>query len=85
MRISGISRLEATEDAEESWAKLVHELGEKGMWNQAKSWYRRANIPGAIAEHVYFSGGMPLYRQACEDSAESGYKGFKQGRLFGST
>ena len=45
----------------------------------ADSWYMGANIPGKPRELLNYPGGVPLYLQMCQASADKGYEGFVLG------
>jgi cation diffusion facilitator CzcD-associated flavoprotein CzcO len=45
-----ITRLEATEDAEDRWSKLVNQTWDATLFPNAKSWYNGSNIPGKRIE-----------------------------------
>ncbi|KDQ23494.1 hypothetical protein PLEOSDRAFT_162468 [Pleurotus ostreatus PC15] len=75
MAKNSLIRIEASEKAEQDWTQRVHEVGAKGLWNRAKSWYRGANIPGKVVEDMFGAGGYPSYAKACTEVADSGYEG----------
>ena len=72
----GITRIEATPDAEEAWRAQVHEIASMTLFPRAESWYMGANIPGKPREMLNWPGGLQLYRAACAESAAAGYRGF---------
>lgn len=76
MRDSGLTRVEATPAAEQEWTQHVRELNDVTLFPLADSWYMGANIPGKKREQLNYPGGLPLYLQKCNDSAEQGYEGF---------
>ncbi|KAF4566472.1 hypothetical protein EYR36_011899 [Pleurotus pulmonarius] len=82
MMKNSLVRIEANEKAEQDWTRRVHEVGAKGLWNQAKSWYRGANVPGKVVEDMFWAGGFPSYAKACKEVADNGYEGiiFVKGR-----
>ncbi|KAG9220187.1 hypothetical protein CCMSSC00406_0007118 [Pleurotus cornucopiae] len=82
MAKNSLIRIKASEKAEQDWTQRVHEVGAKGLWNRAKSWYRGANIPGKVVEDMFWAGGYPSYAKACTEVADSGYEGiiFMEGR-----
>ncbi|KAL0061820.1 hypothetical protein AAF712_011338 [Marasmius tenuissimus] len=76
MMDKGLTRIEATREAEEGWRKMVLHNSSLGLFHKAKSWYNGSNIPGKPVEQLNFVGGIPLYDTLCRDKAEKGYEGF---------
>ena len=76
LRQRGLTRIEATTVAEESWRDYSIELSQAGLFTQADSWYMGANVPGKPREMLAYTGGLPAYLQKCKESAEKGYEGF---------
>jgi cation diffusion facilitator CzcD-associated flavoprotein CzcO len=72
----GLTRIEATEKAEEDWVEHVRELAEGTLFHRANSWYLGANIPGKKRVFMPYVGGFAPYRQRCEEVAANGYEGF---------
>jgi cyclohexanone monooxygenase len=75
----GITRIEATPDAEDAWRDQVHGIAAMTLFPRADSWYMGANIPGKPREMLNWPGGLQLYLAACRESAASGYRGFELG------
>jgi cation diffusion facilitator CzcD-associated flavoprotein CzcO len=73
----GVSRIEAKEEAENEWVEHVHDVAKMTLFYEAKSWYLGVNIPGKPRVFMPYVGGMPLYKQYCEESVRDGYKGFE--------
>jgi cation diffusion facilitator CzcD-associated flavoprotein CzcO len=76
MRDTGVSRFDATAEAEQIWKDHVKQVGAMTLFPLADSWYMGANIPGKPRELLNYPGGVPLYLQLCRESAEKGYEGF---------
>ena len=76
LRQRGLTRIEATSAAEESWRDYAIELSQAGLFTQADSWYMGANVPGKPREMLAYTGGLPAYLQKCKECAEKGYEGF---------
>jgi cation diffusion facilitator CzcD-associated flavoprotein CzcO len=76
LRERGLTRIEATPEAEEAWRKQCLELADMTLFPQADSWYMGANIPGKVRELLMYPGGLPLYLQELRESAEKGYAGY---------
>ena len=73
---NGISRIEATESAEQGWVRHVAEEGDATLFPLADSWYVGANIPGKTRVFMPYVGGMGKYRDHCDHSAQHDYEGF---------
>ncbi|MBT9444624.1 MAG: NAD(P)/FAD-dependent oxidoreductase [Hyphomonadaceae bacterium] len=76
MRDAGVSRFEATPSAEQTWKDHVEAVGAMTLFPLADSWYMGANIPGKPRELLNYPGGVPMYLQMCQASADNGYEGF---------
>lgn len=76
LRDEGVTRVEATGEAEETWRELVHGIAEMTLFPRADSWYMGANIPGKPREMLNWPGGLQLYLQSCREVAAAGYSGF---------
>lgn len=50
VKAEGITRFEATAEAEEDWHKRMHEKWDASLFPLAKSWYQGSNIPGRKVE-----------------------------------
>ncbi|HET6810865.1 MAG TPA: NAD(P)/FAD-dependent oxidoreductase [Acidimicrobiales bacterium] len=70
--------IEASPEAQEAWidhaASLVSGLVRAS--DACNSWYVGANVPGKRRIHMPYIGGMPAYRQRCEEVVAAGYEGF---------
>ena len=77
MRKQGETRIEATEDAQDSWVEHVAEVAEQSLMAQANSWYVGANIPGKPRVVMPYAGGQPLYRERCAAVVDADYEGFE--------
>jgi cation diffusion facilitator CzcD-associated flavoprotein CzcO len=76
MRERGLSRIEATPDAEAAWVRSVEALGRATLYPRARSWYVGANVPGKPRVFMPYVGGCGRYRKECESVAAEGYRGF---------
>jgi len=80
MRNQGVTRIEPTSDAVDSWVAEVNKAANATLLPQAKhSWYLGANIPGKPQVFMPYAGGMAHYRKICEEVAAKGYEGFRFG------
>ncbi|HVM52493.1 MAG TPA: NAD(P)/FAD-dependent oxidoreductase [Acidimicrobiales bacterium] len=76
LRDRGLSRIEATEEAQEAWVAHVAEVASMTLFQKANSWYLGANIPGKTRVFMPYVGGVFPYRQRCDAVAANGYEGF---------
>lgn len=72
----GLTRMEATEEAEDNWVTTVNDFGNMTLMPQANSWYMGANIPGKERVFMPFVGGVDTYAQVGNGVATVGYHGF---------
>lgn len=79
LRDEGITRVEASAEAEDAWRELVHGIAAATLFPRADSWYMGANIPGKPREMLNWPGGLQLYLESCRASADAGYSGFTLG------
>lgn len=75
----GITRVEASREAETAWGDQVQAISAMTLFPRADSWYMGANVPGKRREMLNWPGGLQLYRAACRESADAGYRGFLLG------
>jgi cation diffusion facilitator CzcD-associated flavoprotein CzcO len=76
LRRNGLSRIEATEQAQEEWVQHVWDVASETLFPLANSWYMGANIPGKTRVFMPYVGGMVQYRERCDEVVEKGYAGF---------
>ncbi|KAK5172163.1 uncharacterized protein LTR77_003801 [Saxophila tyrrhenica] len=77
MRDKGISKIQPTADAEETWRSHCEEVGKMGLFSETESWYFGNNIPGKPKEALNYMGGNQAYKSWLRDSEENDYKGFE--------
>jgi cation diffusion facilitator CzcD-associated flavoprotein CzcO len=75
----GITRIEATPEAEAAWRGQVEAIAAMTLFPRADSWYMGANVPGKRREMLNWPGGLQLYLDACRASTDAGYQGFALG------
>jgi cyclohexanone monooxygenase len=75
MRRKGISRIEATPQAQEAWVAHVNETAAPTILPTCNSWYLGANIPGKPRVFMPYLGFAP-YVEKCNDVVAKGYEGF---------
>ncbi len=77
MRSNGLSKIETTSAATESWVKHVNQTANETLLPQAThSWYLGANVPGKPRVFMPYVGGMARYREHCANVAKNNYEGF---------
>jgi cation diffusion facilitator CzcD-associated flavoprotein CzcO len=76
MREHDLTRVEASEDAEEEWGGRVRAVADATLFPKARSWYMGANIPGKTRVFMPYVGGFGPYDELCQGVAASGYQGF---------
>ena len=72
----GVSRIEATGEAQARWVDYVNQSGDATLFPQANSWYVGANIPGKARVFMPYVNGLKVYRDECDAAADDGYAGF---------
>ena len=72
----GYSRIEANQDAEDSWVRHNNEVADRTLYPLANSWYVGANIPGKPRLFMPYVGGVTAYKRKCDEVAARGYEGF---------
>jgi cyclohexanone monooxygenase len=77
LRARGLTRMEATREAEEAWKNQCADLANATLFPKADSWYMGANIPGKPRMFMPYIGGVGVYRQKCDEVAGKGYEGFQ--------
>ncbi len=76
LRGRGLSRIEATAEAEETWNQHVNDVANSTLYPRANSWYMGANIPGKPRVFMPYVGGVDRYTVICKEVVEKDYKGF---------
>ena len=77
-RVSGASRVEATDAAAEEWTQHVHQTVDRLLLSKVDSWFHgvNANLPDKKRTPLIYAGGLPTYRERCDEVAANGYAGF---------
>ena len=73
-----IRRIEASQDAEETWVQHVNEVGDTSVYPSCNSWYLGANVEGKARVFMPYLG-VPPYVEKCQEVVDGGYEGFKLG------
>jgi cation diffusion facilitator CzcD-associated flavoprotein CzcO len=74
----GITRFEATADAEADWSRHIEELAAGMLYTQIDSWATgiNRNVEGKDVRRILqYQGGAPAYRARCDAVATAGYAG----------
>jgi cyclohexanone monooxygenase len=79
LRDHRFSRIEAGEDAEDTWVQHNNEVADRTLYPLANSWYVGANIPGKPRVFMPYVGGVAAYKKKCDEIAARGYEGFRLG------
>ena len=77
MREQGLTRIEATPEAEEAWRAHVVEAGAGLLRTKANSWFVGANIPGKARFLLGSPDSAPVMRAKRAEVAAKGYAGFR--------
>ncbi|MFW6186770.1 MAG: hypothetical protein ACOC84_02040 [Actinomycetota bacterium] len=72
----GLTRSEASPEAEDAWGQHVNEAADTTLFPQANSWYLGANVPGKPRVFTPYVGGIGAYRATCDEVAAKQYEGF---------
>jgi cation diffusion facilitator CzcD-associated flavoprotein CzcO len=75
LRARGLSRIEATAEAETAWVAHVNEIADRTLFPTCNSWYLGANVPGKPRVFMPYVG-FPPYVKTCNEVAAKGYEGF---------
>jgi len=76
MRQRGLTRVEATEEAEAGWLSHSAEVAAPSLRPNVSSWYVGSNIAGKPQVFMPYIGGFPDYVKICEEIVAKGYEGF---------
>lgn len=76
MEADGIRAIDVKKEAEQEWTDEVGAIANMTVIPYAKSWYMGANIPGKRVESLFYIGGIPRYRQKCQETLDNNLKNF---------
>lgn len=77
MQKRGLTRIEATQSAEDVWTEHAASLTEGMLFTKTKSWFMGTNIPGKKRGFLFYAGGAPAFRDKIAEVAAKGYQGFQ--------
>ena len=69
--------LEATKEAEDSWAELCDVVSAPSLFRRANSWMFGANVEGKKQSVLFFLGGLKMFREKMAEVIANGYRGYK--------
>jgi cation diffusion facilitator CzcD-associated flavoprotein CzcO len=74
----GATRIEATVPAAEEWTAHTYETVDRLLLSKVDSWFHgvNSNLPDKRRTPLIYAGGLPRYRERCEEVAAAGYEGF---------
>ena len=76
LRNHNFPAIEAKLEAENDWVQHVNDVANQTLFPLANSWYIGANVPGKPRVFMPYVGGLPAYRQKCEEVVARNYEGF---------
>ena len=76
LRSRGLSRIEATPQAQASWVAHVNEVADSTLYPRCNSWYLGSNVPGKPRVFMPYLG-FPAYVEKCKQVVAAGYEGFR--------
>ena len=71
-----IASIEPAQESQTRWVGHVNEVADRTLYPRAHSWYLGSNVPGKPRVLTPYVGGIPAYRQICDEVAAEGYRGF---------
>jgi cation diffusion facilitator CzcD-associated flavoprotein CzcO len=77
MRERDFSQIAALREAQDGWVEHCNEAADRTLKVSCNSWYVGANVPGKPRFFMPYIGGMPAYRDKCDDVAAKNYEGFR--------
>jgi cation diffusion facilitator CzcD-associated flavoprotein CzcO len=79
LREHDLSRVEATQDAEDEWIGEIMRSYEGALLTQTKSWFTgyNSNVDGHDKlRYMIYLGGSPAFRERLDNVVANGYEGF---------
>ena len=75
---SDARRIEATAAAAAEWTQHVHESFDRLLASKVDSWFQgvNSNLPDKVRAPMIYAGGLPTYRERCDEVVAAGYAGF---------
>jgi cation diffusion facilitator CzcD-associated flavoprotein CzcO/acetyl esterase/lipase len=85
MRDAGFTVIEATEAAQDGWARHMADCSQLTLHRLANTWYTGANVPGKAPGLMPYPGGVGPYRTICDEVVSRGMLGFTLSGPGGAT
>ena len=90
MSENGLTRVEATPEAEVSWTAHVAELYSGLLMTKGAGWFigYNSNVEGhqrGAVRYMTYQGGTPAYRQLTDEVAADGFRGFTFSELVAAS
>ena len=76
-REAGFTSIEATETAQQGWARHMADCSMLTLHRLANTWYTGANVPGKAWGVMPYTGGVGPYRSICNEVVSRGMLGFR--------
>lgn len=73
----GYKEIEPSTARQDAWVEHHDEVANATLIVKTNSWYTGANIDGKPRRLLSYIGGVPAYRQACDEAKNSEYEGFE--------
>jgi len=77
MRDKGLTTIEATDAAQEGWARHMADCSALTLHRLANTWYTGHNVPGKALGVMPYTGGVGPYRSICNEVVSKGMLGFR--------
>ena len=79
MLLNGYRSVEATIEAAEAWIAHSDEMVDMTVIPKTDSWFMNVNqnLPEKKRTFLAYAGGVPRYKQKCDEVSAAGYKGFE--------
>ncbi|MFE7069089.1 flavin-containing monooxygenase [Streptomyces sp. NPDC057620] len=74
-RRQGITRAEATAEAEDAWSDLAYSTIKGTLQESASGWAWGTNVPGRKRTFLLYAGGLPRYRSELDRVRDAAYEG----------
>ncbi|OAL39669.1 hypothetical protein AYO20_01066 [Fonsecaea nubica] len=72
----GIETIEPTQEAQDAWGQMIHDMSMKTLFPLTNSWWTGGNIPGKKIQMLTYTNGIAQYEPQCRETLD-GWKGFE--------
>lgn len=76
MRAEGVRSIDPSPEAEKKWTEELIDICQKTLIPTTPSWYTGGNVPDKRVEPLIYFGGLPTYREKCNQVLNRGFEGF---------